>query len=228
MTSLNTNRTNVQRVFRFNAFLGLVTILLLPLIVVVWNSVQTARFAALRGQCASHLSTLGSKLIVYEERFGRFPADVKSPAGVPLLSWRVELLQELDPELYNQFDLTQAWNSNANLALLHPMPAWYGCPADKQAKLNGITSYFSVCTPRNSESSGTFYSFQLDTAVDHLDCILLLESAALRIPWTCPGDFPGDPCDPAKLNTAFTASACERPHAPYVIHVNGRRVGLGP
>jgi len=202
------------------------TALFLTLIIVGWTSIQRSRVAQRQVVCAGNLSTLGFGLISYSERFGQFPSDILSPAGEPLLSWRVELLRVIDSELYNRFDLTHAWNSSANMALLHRMPSWYSCPADKEAESKGIASYYAVFNKRKTDTPNRYMPFQLDPTVD-LNCILLVEAAELRIPWTCPGDFIGDPCNAKSLNAALASSACQRAHSPYVIRVDCQRVALG-
>lgn len=226
MVATITQIRNSCRQIRYRSLWIIATALFLTLIVIAWTSIQKSRAANRNAVCAAHLSTLGFGLIRYYERFDRFPSDVTSPSGEPLLSWRVELLQVLDPDLYIRFDLTQAWNSGVNLQLLHRMPSWYSCPADKEAKSKGIASYYAMSNGRNTDTSEEFRTFQLVPEVDP-ECILLVEAAELRIPWTCPGDFPGDPCNARTLNVALATSACQHPRSPYAIRVDCQRVALG-
>lgn len=119
---------------RYRVLWIIAAVVFMTLVVIGWTMIQRAQASNRRAVCAAHLSTLGFGLLRYSEEYGRFPSDITSPAGEPLLSWRVELLRVLDPKLYSRFDLTHAWNSDVNMTLLHRMPQWYTCPSDKEAE----------------------------------------------------------------------------------------------
>jgi hypothetical protein len=56
----------------------------------------------------------------YYQEHQKFPADILDADGNPLLSWRVALLPSLGFEdLYEQFNLNEPWDSEANLAVLN-------------------------------------------------------------------------------------------------------------
>src|SRR5262249_59136399 len=56
---------------------------------------QTSHVASLRAQSVNNLKQIGLAIANFESANGRFPADVRSPDGKPLLSGRVRLLPSL-------------------------------------------------------------------------------------------------------------------------------------
>ena len=91
---------------------GILVALLLP-------AVQAAREAARRAQASNNLKQIGIALHNYHDTFNSFPPSVVSDEnGRPLYSGRVLLLPFLEQKpLYDQFDLTQPWDSPANQAV---------------------------------------------------------------------------------------------------------------
>ena len=154
---------------------------------------QKQRLVSQQVQCMGNLSTIASALHRYLSENGRFPSDIKSPTGERLLSWRVELLTVLDPELYSKFDKSEAWDSPTNVLLRSKMPVWYSCPADLNRRAAGMTSYFAVVPWRQSDAGVEAVVFDLDPYTDS-ECLLLIESSNLNVPWSQPGDFYGNPC----------------------------------
>jgi hypothetical protein len=75
-------------------------------------------------QRVEQLLTLGQIFITYCQKNNKFPTDIRSADGVPLLSWRVALLPMLGlEELYKQFKLDESWDSPANKPLMETMPS---------------------------------------------------------------------------------------------------------
>ena len=74
------------------------------------------------------MKQIGLALRSYHQDQGRFPpAVVYSPEGRPLYSWRVLILPYLEQkDLYDEFDLNEAWDSPHNRELLAKRPAVYG------------------------------------------------------------------------------------------------------
>lgn len=77
----------------------------------------------------------------YHSALQNFPTgDIVDEDGNPLLSWRVNILPymgEKEIELYEKFDLDQAWNSDHNLKLLKEIPTIY--QTDQALTLEGKT-----------------------------------------------------------------------------------------
>ena len=83
-----------------------------------------------RFQSDLRLESLSNAAFIYESEFGRFPnLAIYDDAGTPLLSWRVQLLPYLGyTDLYERFNLDEAWNSSTNLSLLGEMPDVFASP----------------------------------------------------------------------------------------------------
>ena len=148
---------------------------------------QLRRNAARQMQCASHLTSIAFPLRHYFQRHGRFPQNVCSTEGQPILSWRVELLSIIDVELYKRFQLDEPWDSSTNVQLLKEMPDWYSCPARQRKQGEFFASYFAIA-PLSPTSV-----FDLSVSDDR-KCVHLIENSSLEIPWTKPLDIVGDPC----------------------------------
>jgi hypothetical protein len=88
-----------------------------------------------KADAANRLKQVGLAIHSYESATGRLPAGVVGPKGEVGLSWRVQILPYLgkdEAELYNQFDLKQPWDGEANKKLLAKMPKAFA-PAGKEA-----------------------------------------------------------------------------------------------
>lgn len=110
--------------------IGCLTVLLgLALLVVFMPNLDTPRTQSRRMQAMMDLKRIGLALSYYEAEHGALPPAVVSDAeGNPLYSWRVLLLPYLEQHnLYEEFDLDQAWDSPANLSLSSKIPTCYIC-----------------------------------------------------------------------------------------------------
>lgn len=82
----------------------------------------------------------------YHDVHGYLPADIRDKDGKSLLSWRVLLLPYLEQDqLFKQFKLNEAWDSEHNLKLLGQMPAVYR--VGFEAKDSGHTYYQAFAGP---------------------------------------------------------------------------------
>jgi type II secretory pathway pseudopilin PulG len=95
---------------------GVLVALLLP-------AVQAAREAARRSQSTNNVKQIALALHNYNDTYGSFPPAVVTDAnGKPLYSGRVLLLPYLEQKaLYDQFDLTQPWDSPQNNTISQSM-----------------------------------------------------------------------------------------------------------
>jgi len=151
--------------------------------------VSTARDAARRVQCKNNLHQIGMAMQSYHEQHGCFPpAYVADENGMPMHSWRVLLLPFLDHEwLYQQYDLSQPWDSPANKMLAIHMPSVYGCPSDSNAEFQE-TSYMVIVGP------GTLFDGDENARVsDVLDggsnTIMVVEAIGSSVSWMEPVDL---------------------------------------
>jgi hypothetical protein len=96
-----------------------------------------------RSRSISNLKQVGLACFNYEDVHGRFPVDIKSKDGKPLLSWRVAILPYVEQEqLYKQFKLDEPWDSEHNKKLIARMPALYRSPK-QSADLKDRTTYLA-------------------------------------------------------------------------------------
>jgi hypothetical protein len=66
----------------------------------------------------------------------RWPADVKTPDGTAILSWRYEVLPFLEgTQLFDQIKRDEAWNSTTNQAFVSQMPAVFQSPSTTQENM---------------------------------------------------------------------------------------------
>jgi len=107
---------------------------------------NAARSVAYQHNCRSNLERIGEALQAYELQYGSLPpAYLADSNGKPMHSWRVLLLPFLDEMgLYSQYDFSQPWDSQQNMALAKKMPAVFACPADPDAAGLGETNYMVI------------------------------------------------------------------------------------
>jgi hypothetical protein len=74
-------------------------------------------------QKIEQLKNLANASSQYEKLNKKFPQAICDADGKPLLSWRVSILPLIgQQELYNSFNLKEAWNSPTNLPLVEKIP----------------------------------------------------------------------------------------------------------
>lgn len=100
------------------------------------------RQASTSMQSANNLKQIGLAMHNYVAANKHFvPTSIKDQNGKPLLSWRVALLPFLGAsDLYNKFQLDEAWDSEHNKALIAEIPAVFQTPG-VQGNTNGTTRY---------------------------------------------------------------------------------------
>jgi hypothetical protein len=87
------------------------------------NQQTTMQQMQIQQQRVEQLLMLGQIFMAYYQKNNKFPFDIRSADGIPLLSWRVALLPMLGlEELYKQFKLDESWDSPTNKPLMETMP----------------------------------------------------------------------------------------------------------
>jgi hypothetical protein len=84
-------------------------------------------------QCRRNLHKIALAMCNYETKYGRFPpAYTVDKQGRRMHSWRVLVLEFLDPDLHAQYDFNRPWNVPANLAFAKKMTkdGPYRCPSE--------------------------------------------------------------------------------------------------
>ena len=161
---------------------GMLIALLLP-------AVQSAREAARRMQSMNNLKQISLAMLNYHDVYQQFPpAVVKDANGQPLYSGRVLLLPYMEQKpLYDQWDLTQAWNSPRNSTLSGmTIPAF--CDPSAGSPTPGRTDYLFVVGTGTAfdASSGHDMSSLRDGTTNTL---LMIDVQNTGVQWAEPRDF---------------------------------------
>jgi len=141
------------------------------------------------------LMELGLSVHHFHDVHKRIPLDIKSADGTPLLSWRVDILQLVDPELYQEFHLQEPWDSPHNSKLIAKIPRWYASlPDDEQ---NGQTTVMMFTGPKTAfenPNANKWFAGVID-GLSHT--IMVVEAGQDKAAaWTKPIDLIFDPADP--------------------------------
>jgi hypothetical protein len=178
----------------------------LPVAALIADGVQKVRQASLRATSLNNLRQLIIGLYSSQDAYGFLPIGGIWKGGIllpkmdekPVLSWRVALLPFMEQtDLYNQFNLSEPWDSEHNKKLISKMPKVFAAPAPKAPE--GHTFYQMVVGPaalRPMMSTGAMFDGAGNT-------FAVVESAQPVI-WTKPDDIsiPGTTM-PADLKRMF-------------------------
>jgi hypothetical protein len=141
------------------------------------------------GDCMSNLCTLHTHIHDYHAKYKHFPpAYVLGPDGRPAHSWRVLLLEFLDPKLYLEYDFNEPWDGPNNRKLAEKMPRWYRCPNAPELEKATRTSYV-VLVGDDTVFPGTRVTSMDDIKDPLSETILLVEAEGLHVHWMEPRDL---------------------------------------
>jgi hypothetical protein len=151
--------------------------------------------AAQRGRSVDNFRQIGLALHNYHSAKDRFPADVLSKEGKPLLSWRVAILPQLGHQaLYDEFLLDEPWDSLHNKALIERMPEVFGIPGSPDEPgmtyYRGFSGEHTFLDPKVPEGVG------IASITDGTSNTIAVVEARVPVPWTRPDSdipFGGDP-----------------------------------
>jgi hypothetical protein len=145
-------------------------------------------------QCSANLTEIGAAIAQYEAKYGHFPpAYVTDASGKPAHSWRVLLLEFLDPALFRQYSFTEPWNGPNNSKLASKMPRVYACPSH-DGPMGLKTSSYAVIVGAESAfpESGSVKLTDITDRTYNIPTILIAEAASLNTPWMAPRDLRSD------------------------------------
>jgi len=123
---------------------------LLTTLLIYFKGAKYARCSAARVSCISNGKAIYFGINLYIEKYGQHPPQVViGPEGKPWHSWRVLLLEFLDPALYQQYSFTEPWDGPKNSRLLPLIPSYYRCPLD----LRPNTFFTSYVATQNAKAN---------------------------------------------------------------------------
>jgi hypothetical protein len=168
-------------------------ILIFGLAVMSPNPLEGIQESLPRSRTELNLEELAIAIQGYESVHRRIPPRaVRDKDGKLLLSWRVLLLPYLgQEELYSQFRLDEAWDSEHNKKLLDKMPAVFANPNSELQP--GHTSYLAPFgyADRREQTAWDIEPLLLRQVSDGLanTAAIVEVAASSAVPWTKPEDF---------------------------------------
>lgn len=175
-----------------------------------YDPTEGIRMAAARTKSANNLKQIALAFHSLADATGALPRDITDKNGKALLSWRVAILPYIEQDqLYKQFKLDEAWDSDNNKKLLEKMPTTYAPPLGKFEK--GQTLYQSFSGP-GALMGGKPVKFQ--NIFDGTSNTLMVIEAGDAVAWTKPADVAFDAKKPLPklggiFDGAFNVAFCD-------------------
>lgn len=178
--------------------------IILILLGLLMPSVEMASTSGSREASSYNLKYIGLALHNYHDTYGCFPPTVVTDSdGRPLYSWRVLLLPFLEEQnLYDKFELSQPWDSEANRPLAEIVPSLLDSPYLDPEEHPGMTTYLAVVDPQGKQ---TIMLPQEGRSRDEVPCGwgrvgMVVEKIKHPVIWTKPDDIsPFELLDAAKI-----------------------------
>jgi Protein of unknown function (DUF1559) len=153
------------------------------------SNIYRIRNATEESKCQSNLSSIGSAMYEYHNKYGCFPPSQIELGDRKLVhSWRVLLLEFIDPKTFNEYHFDDAWDSPENRLIETKMPSCYSCPTDITGKQHYYTSYFVAVGPDTVFPELATIHLN-DIVKPHSETVLVLESIGRRVHWMQPSDL---------------------------------------
>lgn len=206
--SLVSTVSNSRRSYAAALLAPIVLLIIVPLQLPAQDSPQAkpkqaveltiAEQAVMRQDALDKLKTISIALHNYHDVHKSFPPPaILSPKGNLLLSWRVAILPYLDQkDLYEDFDLTQPWDSEHNLPLVAKMPDIFKFPLSQAPA--GSTVFQTARGAATAFSGPLGISYRDITDGTSKTIAVVETNDAMSVPWTKPADLPFNPADPAQ------------------------------
>jgi hypothetical protein len=151
-----------------------------------------------RAQSSNNLKQIALAWHNYASANGKFPEDIKSKDGMPLLSWRVAILPYLEQNvLYQEFKLDEPWDSEHNKKLMEKLPQNLRSPAQKGGDWK--TTYLAPTGMAGKAHIGVLGTKFQDITDGTSNTFLVVETNdEAAVEWTKPDDLKVEPRDPLK------------------------------
>lgn len=148
------------------------------------------RETPMRVRCAQRIRMLMAALEQYRTRHGDLPPgmgdSMADPEEAARVSWRVWILPDLDMQrLFDEYDLTEDWDSPTNSSLEAYSNRAFCCPALCADRANSYTSYFALKRSREADLPRP----PGRDANQVTNAILLIEVDRLAVHWMEPRDL---------------------------------------
>jgi prepilin-type processing-associated H-X9-DG protein len=143
-----------------------------------------------RTRCHQNLKSIGLAIHAYGTKYGHLPpAYTVDKQGHRMHSWRVLILEFLNADLYTKYDLSQPWNSPANLALAKEMKkdSPYHCISETPEDASW-TSYVMLVGP-TAISNGPLGRKCQEITDGVSNTVMVVEMSPSGILWTAPYDL---------------------------------------
>jgi hypothetical protein len=198
---------------------GIVLGLALVVTLMLW--INRVRDVEARVQCQGCMSSIASAILGYHEKHGHFPpAYLVDAEGKPAHSWRVLILESIEPQLYAKYNFKEPWDGPNNRKLAASMPEYYACAADPEARRHLRTNYFVVTGEQTLFPGSVPVSFKA-VRKPYSEVILLIESLGEGIHWMEPRDITFDSMNfVIDANSGHSVSARHR-RGPNICTVDG-------
>jgi hypothetical protein len=144
---------------------------------------------------ANRMKQLGLALHTHNDANGFLPHNTQTKDGKPGLSWRVVILPFIEQEnLYKQFKLDEAWDSDHNKKLIEKMPDLYA-PIRVKTKEKGYTFYQGFDGKGSTFEAGKKLGIPAGFPDGTSNTVAAVEAGEPVI-WTKPADLPFDATKP--------------------------------
>ena len=140
------------------------------------------------------VADLAEAFSTFHDMNGCFPNWKQFKGSKAGLSWRVHLLQVLDPDLYIRFHMDEPWDSPHNKTLTTEMPAVFRTPGVTEP---GKTSLHVFLGPNTICGADDTYSWD-DLSAPNQNLLAFVAGPETAEIWTRPTGLKYDPTDPIK------------------------------
>lgn len=153
-------------------------------------AITQARHAAQHAAAQNNMKMIGLALHNYHDVYGAFPpAYTTDENGRPMTSWRVLILPYLEQNnLYQQYDLSQPWDSPQNMLLARETPAAFVSPAHADQFNPGTTTYVAIAGPNTAINTQRPVALK-DITNGISNVVAVVEDDSNPVPWTQPIDL---------------------------------------